>query len=380
MPARINESEKSLEAERLARALRSGLELRWSVLGPPLQSRHPFPPRGSVRPFLEPYANSLLFHLPRRPFPFHRLVRAMRFLVRKLIAPWLDLQSHFNLSTVSVVEQVEQRVKELEETEKVLRQSIEKLEKAVFDPLDSEQSRLIDILDEGSQRHVNGERTDRGRIAQVRAVSHSRMRAWLDRNDSHAAGVNQRILEHIFVHTHLPKPPACLLDLGCSKSTNAIEMSSLGFEVVGVDSRKLPLNHPNFTLIQANAADLPFDDESFDGAVALSSLEHIGPGWHNGAKGGSSDEQVIAEVFRVLKPRGRFLLTMPFGRRAISAARRIYDRRQLDRLLAAFNIIERGYGIHEGGAWSFRLDEPLPKSDDDSVYLSAVCLLVLEKT
>ncbi len=120
-------------AQRLARALRSGLELRWSIPGPPADIPNPFPPRGHVRPYLEPYADSLRFSLARRRHPLHWLVRAARYLTRTLIAPWLRFQARFNLSSVSVIEQIERRVRVLEETEHDLRQAIEALEKQALE-------------------------------------------------------------------------------------------------------------------------------------------------------------------------------------------------------------------------------------------------------
>lgn len=124
MVKRMTGNEMRAEAEQLARLLRSGLELRWPI-GPPLANEPgPFPPGGSVRAFLTPYADSLHHQLPcRRKLP-HRLIRWVRYLVRAVITPWLRVQSHFNLAAVSVVEQLEQRIRALEEAERALRQTI----------------------------------------------------------------------------------------------------------------------------------------------------------------------------------------------------------------------------------------------------------------
>jgi hypothetical protein len=108
--------------------MRSGLELRWSIPDPSSGASNPFPPFGNVRAFLEPDANSLHYHLPQRSNPFCSFLRAARYLVRKLIAPWLLLQTRFNLSTIRVLEQIEQRVRALEEAELALRQIMKTLE------------------------------------------------------------------------------------------------------------------------------------------------------------------------------------------------------------------------------------------------------------
>jgi hypothetical protein len=117
------------QAERLARALRSGLELRWSIPASRSTRLNPFPPHGDIRAFLEPYAEALEYRLPRRRKPLHRFIRAVHYLMRKLFAPWLHIQAHFNLSTISVIEQVEQRVRALEDAERTLQRAVEMLQK-----------------------------------------------------------------------------------------------------------------------------------------------------------------------------------------------------------------------------------------------------------
>lgn len=129
MSLRTDGSETPPSAERLAQALRSGLELRWSIPSLDLEASTCFPPNANVRPFLERHADLLHYSLPRRLHPLSRFVQGIRKVLRKFISPWLDVQTRFNLSAVSVLEQIEQRVQSLEQTERVLRQTIEALEK-----------------------------------------------------------------------------------------------------------------------------------------------------------------------------------------------------------------------------------------------------------
>jgi|GEM_PF-6651259 hypothetical protein len=131
MKTRRIETEMRPEAEQLAKLLRSGLELRWPLRLSPAHEPGPFPPGGSVRAFLTPYADGLNHRLTcRRPFR-DRLVRWARYLVRAVITPWLRVQSHFNFAAISVVEQLEQRICALEDAERALRQKIEEQEKTL---------------------------------------------------------------------------------------------------------------------------------------------------------------------------------------------------------------------------------------------------------
>ncbi|HTU18587.1 MAG TPA: class I SAM-dependent methyltransferase [Gemmataceae bacterium] len=365
--------------EELAQALRSGLEIRWSIPAPLAQGSNPFPPRGNVRSFLEPYADALKYPLPRRRQLLHRLVRLGRYVLRKLSVPWLHVQSRFNLATVSVVEQVERRVRELEASERTLRETVAALQQTLLSCADHEPGQLIDTLEEGLRLRVNQELGGEGKIGQAGLWFEPSVHVRLDRNGPRIERISARILEHIFLHTHLPRPPARLLALGCSNNTNAIEMASLGFQVVGVDARPLPVRHPNFTMIQTHLAELPFEDESFDGAVALSITEHGGLSWSAPEERGAWVEELFAEVFRILKRGGRFIVTLPFGQQADTPMHPVHDGAQLDRLRHAFRVVERGYGVHEGGAWTFTLDEQRAEQLDGSDSLSAVCLLVLER-
>lgn len=116
------------EAEQLATLLRSGLEFRWPV-PPPAAGPGPFPPDGSVRGFLTPFADTLNHRLPVRSKLLHRVIRWARHVVRAVMTPWLRAQTHFNFAVVSVVERLEQRIRALEEAERALRQTIQEREK-----------------------------------------------------------------------------------------------------------------------------------------------------------------------------------------------------------------------------------------------------------
>lgn len=190
--------------------------------------------------------------------------------------------------------------------------------------------------------------------------------------------ITERILEHTFVHTRLPRPPARVLDMGCAESMASLEMASMGYQVVGVDLRRLPLEHPNFTQVQANLGDLPFPDGSFDIVVCLSTVEHVGLGWYTEGDT-TTDLTAIREAVRTLKPGGTFLLTVPFGRATITPLHRVYDRPQLNKLLAPLTVRELAFGVRNGEIWSLTDDEATAENADSAARVSAVALVVAEK-
>jgi len=66
--------------------------------------------------------------------------------------------------------------------------------------------------------------------------------------------------------------PGRLLDIGCGGGSHAVEFESHGWAVTGVDisERQLALARSRgVTVVQADAASLPFADASFDAAVSM---------------------------------------------------------------------------------------------------------------
>lgn len=89
-------------------------------------------------------------------------------------------------------------------------------------------------------------------------------------------------------------PQARVIHIGPSKAVGGWLASREGIEYVSVD-----LYSP-LAMVQADACDLPFEDESFDLAVCVHTLEHI-----------PDDRQALREMQRVLRPGGRAVLQVP---------------------------------------------------------------------
>ena len=78
----------------------------------------------------------------------------------------------------------------------------------------------------------------------------------------------------------LPAPPGRTLDLGCGEGRVARDLSARGHTVVGVDASPTLIDFaraadPRGEYVVANAAALPFIDDSFDLAIAFNSLMDI---------------------------------------------------------------------------------------------------------
>ena len=110
-------------------------------------------------------------------------------------------------------------------------------------------------------------------------------------------------------------------------------------------SEELPEMPSNVEFVQCAVPPLPFEDESFDCVVSFQVIEHI-----------KRDKEFVREVYRVLKPGGRFIVSTP--NRPMSLTRnpwhvREYTAEQFGALLSCFPSVEAlGVGGNER-VWSY---------------------------
>jgi SAM-dependent methyltransferase len=104
-----------------------------------------------------------------------------------------------------------------------------------------------------------------------------------------------------------------IVDLGCAAGAVTHFLSELGCAVVGVDAEPRAIEKarslfPELQFVLADVRTLPFDDASFDKAVAADLVEHL------------DDEtflSMLRELRRVLVPGGTFTLYTPNPRHVI---------------------------------------------------------------
>lgn len=164
-----------------------------------------------------------------------------------------------------------------------------------------------------------------------------------------------RFLSDVEIVTSAVRPPARVLDIGCSPPFTLVTLRSLGYEVAGID-----VNPPSFANSQREfgfqavscnieAEPLPFEDQSFDVVMMCEVFEHLR----------INPVKTMREVHRLVKPGGFLHLTTPnllsLGglhgllikqRGTFATARDLYD--ELDHLnLYGFSGHVREYTRHE---------------------------------
>jgi len=143
--------------------------------------------------------------------------------------------------------------------------------------------------------------------------------------------VGRQSLVMDFLHPCLRSDSDCLLDLGCGTGF-LLQKYSQQHNVIGLDllrdglvsTRRIS---PAALLLQGEAAHIPLKNEVLDGIVMLDVLEHV------------DDYAVLKEAFRILKPKGWLILSVPamqwlwsYRDRAAGHLRR-YSRDQLNQVL-----------------------------------------------
>ncbi len=106
------------------------------------------------------------------------------------------------------------------------------------------------------------------------------------------------------------KPIGKILDLGCSPGHNAIILSRMGFEVIGIDLNDIYISKYNpgwfkeFDRItwDIEKKNLPFESDSFEYVIFSEVLEHVAI---------RHPKEIFQELKRVLKPGGMLYLTTP---------------------------------------------------------------------
>lgn len=105
----------------------------------------------------------------------------------------------------------------------------------------------------------------------------------------------------------IPGDEGKILDLGVGNGTLLRMLKENGYDnLSGLDVSEKAINNakklvPSVDFVNEKASDMSFDDESFDAVIGLEILEHV-----------EKPQEVLKEVFRVLKDDGTALFSVPY--------------------------------------------------------------------
>ncbi|NUM56845.1 MAG: class I SAM-dependent methyltransferase [Candidatus Hydrogenedentes bacterium] len=111
------------------------------------------------------------------------------------------------------------------------------------------------------------------------------------------SGVHRDLFDDVIRKLNLPLDGQSILDVGCGRGFVGEVVRAHGGRYTGAD---LVRNGTGFSLALADAMNLPFRDESFDGVFCIDAFEHIPDG-----------VRAAREFRRVLRPGGFVFLSAP---------------------------------------------------------------------
>ena len=178
--------------------------------------------------------------------------------------------------------------------------------------------------------------------------------------------MSERFNEYFWVLKNL-KTSGALLDIGCTESIFAQELSKIqSMTVYGIDIRE-PEYTPKFNFSLQDCTDTNFDDSFFDQITVISSIEHFGLNIYGNEKlDKMADIHTMIELKRILKNDGIVFLTLPFGKGDKSWYRK-YDEELLNKLLDGFTILENKIIRQTLIGW-VETDPKNALSEGDSIY------------
>lgn len=162
----------------------------------------------------------------------------------------------------------------------------------------------------------------------------------------------ERVVEYPFLYQHLAGVDGPVLDIGCVHSGLPIALASRGYRVVGLDFLPYPYRHPNLQVVRGDAMRCPFAPWTFGAVVAISVIEHVGIGCYGDPAAGDGDRGAAHEIARLLRPGGRAIITVPFGRARTDEHLRVYDGPRLRHLLEPLLPAYIEYARSQEGLWS----------------------------
>lgn len=135
---------------------------------------------------------------------------------------------------------------------------------------------------------------------------------WEDRKTN-----DERECEFTWTYKHLSNGK--ILDIGCCETYFCEVLYKLGYNITGVDIRdyfgpRKDTSKGNWTFIKGSILDSPFKENTFDQVTAISTIEHIGLNCYDQIQiNENGDRQSLEQMYRLAKPNGTLLVTLPFG-------------------------------------------------------------------
>jgi SAM-dependent methyltransferase len=145
--------------------------------------------------------------------------------------------------------------------------------------------------------------------------------------------ITERVIEIPWALQQLPQR-GTILDVGSCDATYLHVIDQPGRELHCMDLRDCHDDIPrSATFHHQSLIGNSLPEGAFDAVLVLSTIEHIGLPCYGHTAFANGDMHAIAEVWRLLKPGGKLILTLPAGKGKVVSWYRQYSPAMLERLL-----------------------------------------------
>lgn len=200
--------------------------------------------------------------------------------------------------------------------------------------------------------------------------------------------ISERVMEYAFVVKAMVGGSGRVLEVGCVDAHNCLPtvLAGLGYETHAIDIRDFKVKYPNLIFSRQNIIEIGYPDDFFDAVLAVSVVEHIGLKGRYGVSSAaaSGDIAAVEQMLRVLKPGGRLVITVPYGKRymIVDSFHRVYDDAYLkQRLFTGLKVEREEYAVmDQRKAWTLVTKETADQVNSKSGFGYAVAMFEFLKT
>jgi SAM-dependent methyltransferase len=187
---------------------------------------------------------------------------------------------------------------------------------------------------------------------------------------------SERFIAYPWAFINLDEKTGRILDVGSTGSYFPLALVCLGYEVYTFDVRPYEYSFllPNLKNITGDIRHTEFPNDFFKTVTAISTIEHIGLGRYGDPIDSRGDKEAINEIKRILMRGGELLLTVPYGRPAVTQLHRVYDAVQLQSILKDFKIKSENYFLKKTSYWIRVSKEDLTHVDSKKDTKGIACI------
>lgn len=187
---------------------------------------------------------------------------------------------------------------------------------------------------------------------------------------------SERFIEYSWAFINLNEKTGRILDVGSTGSSFPLALACLGYEVYTLDIRQYEYSFPlpNLKSTTGDIKQTDFPNDFFKTVTAISTIEHIGLGRYKDPIDHEGDKKAINEIKRILMKDGMLLLTVPYGKPAVSQLHRVYSAVQLESILKDLKIESENYFLKKTVYWIHVSKEDLANVDSKKDVKGIACI------